>query len=469
MGQYCRSRTKVGSESPRTSNLDQHEVRILIVTMVMRILLLNGRGVLAALFLTLWNIDTVSATMMTTVAAHGDDSPILLRLLERNPSDATAPHNNSVHSLTTLNLTSTAAPTPSPTFPPFNNAATNTGGSGYELVVFLLWYVFLVLCCVIPACCAYRRRRWQEIRLARQQQESSPMRPQVLVLSAAQQEQLRSAWLQASGGNSSHTGTPPSTAALAMAALLQSFGARLLQENGGGNEAVQAERAQLLAAALQGTTLTISTENLVENAAAAASPTAVSGDIEMGPVTALFEDDDDGPDATLLVRIPLNTDSSSPVRTVPGTCSICLSPYVVGDAISWSSVASSTCLHAFHTDCILAWLAKKEAPHVCPVCRQEFCPPVTVTTTTSEPSSAWHQLFAAAAAAAANSNAATTTETSETNPATTQSGTTQAVNDPADDTADGPNLEPPPPTPPAVDHTDTATFSTAPLDSNAQT
>jgi Ring finger domain len=435
--------------------------------MVMRIPPLDGRGVLAALFLTLWNIDAVSATMMMTAHDHNDDSPILLRLLERNPSDAAAPRNNSVHSLTTLNLTSTAAPTPSPTFAPFNNATTNTGGSGYELVVFLLWYVFLVLCCVIPACCAYRRRRWQEIRLARQQQESSPTRPQVLVLSAAQQEQLRSAWLQASGGNSSHAGTPPSTAALAMAALLQSFGARLLQENGGGNEAVQAERAQLLAAALQTTTLTIGAENLVDNAAAA-SPSAVSGDIEMGPVTISFDDDDDGPDATSLVRIPLNTDSPLPLRTVPGTCSICLSPYVVGDAISWSCGAS--CLHAFHTDCILAWLAKKEAPHACPVCRQEFCPPVTVTTTTTtEPSSAWHQLFAAAAAAAANSNTATTTETSETNPATTQSGTTQAVNDPADDTADGPNLEPPPPTPPAVDHTDTATFSTAPLDSNAQT
>jgi hypothetical protein len=74
-----------------------------------------------------------------------------------------------------------------------------------------------------------------------------------------------------------------------------------------------------------------------------------------------------------LIRLPsvgVNTD-----RTVPGVCTICLCAYEDGDEISWST--EETCQHAFHTDCIIPWLAKKEEPR-CPVCRQEFCPAAVV-------------------------------------------------------------------------------------------
>ena len=70
-----------------------------------------------------------------------------------------------------------------------------------------------------------------------------------------------------------------------------------------------------------------------------------------------------------IVRLPADRQNAN--RTIPGCCAICLCPYVDGDQISWSS-GSSSCLHAFHTDCVLSWLAKKEEPQ-CPVCRQPFC------------------------------------------------------------------------------------------------
>eukprot|EP00529_Nitzschia_sp_RCC80_P025422 CAMPEP_0113493902 /NCGR_PEP_ID=MMETSP0014_2-20120614/28832_1 /TAXON_ID=2857 /ORGANISM="Nitzschia sp." /LENGTH=531 /DNA_ID=CAMNT_0000387781 /DNA_START=242 /DNA_END=1837 /DNA_ORIENTATION=+ /assembly_acc=CAM_ASM_000159 len=57
-------------------------------------------------------------------------------------------------------------------------------------------------------------------------------------------------------------------------------------------------------------------------------------------------------------------------RTVPGGCAICLCAYEAGDSVSWSK--EGECLHAFHTDCIVPWLAKKTEP-VCPCCRRQFC------------------------------------------------------------------------------------------------
>jgi Ring finger domain len=66
-----------------------------------------------------------------------------------------------------------------------------------------------------------------------------------------------------------------------------------------------------------------------------------------------------------LPKIGINTD-----RAIAGVCTICLCPYEGGDQVTWST--EKECQHAFHTDCIIPWLAKKEEPK-CPVCRQEFC------------------------------------------------------------------------------------------------
>ncbi len=50
-----------------------------------------------------------------------------------------------------------------------------------------------------------------------------------------------------------------------------------------------------------------------------------------------------------------------------GTCPICLCDYENGDQICWSY--NQDCLHHFHSDCGIAWLAKHSQ---CPICRAEY-------------------------------------------------------------------------------------------------
>lgn len=57
-------------------------------------------------------------------------------------------------------------------------------------------------------------------------------------------------------------------------------------------------------------------------------------------------------------------------RVVPGICAVCLCQYEAGDNVTWSP--ETACQHAFHSDCIVTWLSKKEEPK-CPICRQQFC------------------------------------------------------------------------------------------------
>lgn len=85
---------------------------------------------------------------------------------------------------------------------------------------------------------------------------------------------------------------------------------------------------------------------------------------------------------TTTTTTPSNTstsESSSPStnnnpqpnhRFVPATCAICLLQYSPGCYVTWSS--NKECTHAFHRDCILMWLLKKEEPYLCPCCRREF-------------------------------------------------------------------------------------------------
>lgn len=51
-------------------------------------------------------------------------------------------------------------------------------------------------------------------------------------------------------------------------------------------------------------------------------------------------------------------------------CSICLEPFVEGDAIM-HSVDTNQCRHLFHENCIVSWLVA-QSTSVCPCCRQEF-------------------------------------------------------------------------------------------------
>jgi hypothetical protein len=57
-------------------------------------------------------------------------------------------------------------------------------------------------------------------------------------------------------------------------------------------------------------------------------------------------------------------------RQVPGACAICLCPYEAHDSVCNSP--NEHCIHAFHTECAVTWLSKKDQT-LCPCCRQDFC------------------------------------------------------------------------------------------------
>ncbi|KAL7542040.1 hypothetical protein ACHAXR_011464 [Thalassiosira sp. AJA248-18] len=65
----------------------------------------------------------------------------------------------------------------------------------------------------------------------------------------------------------------------------------------------------------------------------------------------------------------INSTGGETTRLVSATCAICLVHYEPGCYVSWSP--NKECTHAFHRDCILMWLLKKEEP-LCPCCRREF-------------------------------------------------------------------------------------------------
>jgi len=85
--------------------------------------------------------------------------------------------------------------------------------------------------------------------------------------------------------------------------------------------------------------------------------------------------------------------NDKPRRVVAGGCTICLRPYHLGDRIVWSP--NPSCIHTFHSDCILSWMSPWQPPNQkCPCCRHfflgDFCavplPPPTVTSSSSEAS-----------------------------------------------------------------------------------
>uniref|UniRef100_A0A7S2UJ40 RING-type domain-containing protein n=1 Tax=Attheya septentrionalis TaxID=420275 RepID=A0A7S2UJ40_9STRA len=62
----------------------------------------------------------------------------------------------------------------------------------------------------------------------------------------------------------------------------------------------------------------------------------------------------------------------------PNSCVICMSHYEIGSSVTWSPLVEGEgnlppCRHAFHTECIVTWLAKNnESAMQCPCCRQNF-------------------------------------------------------------------------------------------------
>lgn len=91
---------------------------------------------------------------------------------------------------------------------------------------------------------------------------------------------------------------------------------------------------------------------------------------EEAPEAAVMEEVDLDDSSREYAALKLDTDHENGDREVPASCAICLCGYEPGDDVTYSP--NVACQHAFHTECIKAWMVKKEQP-LCPCCRQEFC------------------------------------------------------------------------------------------------
>lgn len=248
------------------------------------------------------------------------------------------------------------------------------GRDAYEFVAFLLWYLFLVLCCVIPTCCAYKRRRVVEARMQHQQDSVNRIeRQNLFILSSLRQSQQNT-------------------------------------------DSVREQRGEMIAESLKATSMTVEEGHLVDisgddkNAIPKKSTVVkvvddqnhdgdssdeISGANSTNNLAIEFDVEAADAENTHALRIPVTveatTDNSNndddddddgvpkaaagSTRLVPASCAICLCPYEEDDEITWSP--RKECQHAFHSECIIPWLAKTDEPK-CPCCRQDYCDPVAM-------------------------------------------------------------------------------------------
>mmetsp|Transcript_9295 Transcript_9295/g.13229 ORF Transcript_9295/g.13229 Transcript_9295/m.13229 type:complete len:352 (-) Transcript_9295:484-1539(-) len=257
----------------------------------------------------------------------------------------------------------------------------------YEFVAFLAWYMFLVLCCVIPTACAYRKKRLNEVRL----RQAAALRRSGQDLGSGADEGL--VFLR----GSTIDGRPITIVAS------QGDGRRILAEQ---EERIKEERTKNIKESVAETSMIVTEIDLVKRNDEVDDTCTIEKDDDgkktipqrgeeseivdeeyaVGDVAAYLDETEHEFAALTLPStrqqqrvsgVGIDDDTTAdalPVqngsRTVPAACAICLCPYEDGDSVTWSP--REECQHAFHTDCIVPWLAKKESA-LCPCCRQEFC------------------------------------------------------------------------------------------------
>jgi len=313
-------------------------------------------------------------------------------------------------------------PTLNPTPTGTSNGTANGGGGerdAYEFVAFLLWYLFLVLCCVLPTCCAYRRRRLMQARIQQQQANFEQIQQQNLLIlnnlhiqqtdARADSEEVRAERTQfitdalmatsftvqakhivdkdevnenehENGDNANVKSSGNGTA--------ENDSKPVASQDVGGNDDVGGKTTDGSPSDRNNTT-SLQDGDIETNQAAS---TSASASPEAAPTTSTTNNDgsnsndDNNDDAdedgladdfddTILM---LPKDMPNGNRKVAGGCAICLCPYEPGDVVAFAQ--KQQCKHAFHKDCIVPWLAKKNEPK-CPCCRQDFCeiPPTSQT------------------------------------------------------------------------------------------
>jgi len=225
----------------------------------------------------------------------------------------------------------------------------------YEFVAFLAWYVFLVMCCVVPTACAYRRRRANEARLRQQVgQREETSDPNGLVFLRGSTFDGRPITIVASPGESR----------------------RIIAEQ---EEQMIEERTKNIKKVIDCTSMAVAENDFLkreegDDLSSTLKAISSTSDIEKGGASVVDDVYVDDIENDSCLVLPSKNDKGAPVpngsRAVPSACAICLCPYEKGDTVTWSP--KEDCQHAFHQDCIVPWLAKKEES-LCPCCRQEFC------------------------------------------------------------------------------------------------
>lgn len=258
----------------------------------------------------------------------------------------------------------------------------------YEFIAFICWYTFLILCCIIPTGCAYRRRRRNRLINEIQSTASQSNRQGIEANSEDALDDLSFV-------------------------IFQNFeiGNEIRRRRENAQQRRLEAKRNCLALKMSSTKWTIESINLLKSEG---EKTKCKDelkdnylDVEIGttehdniqPVDTNSHEDKNEPQSK---AEPIQKDNNDDIhinpikyindevpfvlslpelneagiafanggpRTVSDTCAICLCQYEEGDIIVWSP--NSNCQHAFHEDCILTWLTKKDDP-LCPFCCQNF-------------------------------------------------------------------------------------------------
>lgn len=278
-----------------------------------------------------------------------------------------------------------------------------------EFIGFLLWYIAMIVCCIVPTLCAYRKRR----RLIREMQSR---RQSVEIFLHRRPDVASAEGIEGRAILGSSRGNNVFIQAGAFEAMYYGGSNQVLALESLEGETACSERRKRLENKLKSTTFVVREGDIINFDKSSINAERIetrektvhddedtkdksrNGGKDRCVSDGNTEEDIDIDQSNTELRLPIiwkhsrekdsekQDDSITRNKTVPGVCAICLCAYEIGDRVTYSQGITtslseqediekgSQCPHAFHTDCILQWLAKKnDARPECPCCRRSFC------------------------------------------------------------------------------------------------